>query len=807
MGIGANTALFNLVNGILLEKLPVRNPDELVAFRWSGENNLARSTSAYGYVAPLAAGQAGASFSFPAFEEFQRANQTLADLFAFAPGPRLNLISDGQADTANSLFVSGRFFHGLGISAFRGRVLVPEDDRLGAEPAIMISHEYWTRRFGMDPDIVGKSVTINGLPATVVGIAPPGIGDLRRIGNSSRDVSIPVALKPRFKGEEESLQAWVWWLLIMGRLKPGVTPAQVANLHPAFEHTALEGRKVFDSIQPPERLRPTAPDQIPDLRMVAGNRGIYDSQETVETRLKVLAAVLGALLLIVCLNLANLLLARTERRQQEIAVRMAIGATRNRVIRQLLTESAVLALLGGASGLIVASFCHQFFRPFLSSNTSFGWAALDWTALGFAALVSIATVLFFGLAPALRASRRDYGSALHGASTRLSRSRSPLGKSLIVIQVALSLLLLVGAGLFLETLVNLRDVNTGFNADRLALFTLDPKFGQYDEARTNAVYEQLVQSLAGLPGVRSVSFSSSALLSGNTWNQSLAFEGGGKADNPIGLVIHPGFFRTLEVPLKLGREFTSGDGPAGPPVAVVNEVFARTFLANRNPIGQRFGSQENPREIEIVGVVADTRYNSLRDPAKPMFFRPHLQRPGGQRTFAVRTAGELEAIVPALRKAVREIDPTLPLLNVTTQRTTVERNWQVERMFALVTALFGGLALAISAIGLFGLMSYLVARRTREVGIRMALGAQRGEVLWSVMREALVLVAFGVLIGLGAALATTGFLESLLFGLAPNNPVTIGGSVVIMLSVAALAGYLPARRASRVNPLVALRHE
>lgn len=816
LGIGVNTALFSVVDSVLLGTLPARSPDEIVSFRWLGETNMSSTRSGYGYVAPDTSVTSAdprfreATFSFGIFQEFRKQSQSLAELFAFAnTGSSLNLFANGHAELASGQVVSGNFYRELGVTPILGRLIEPGDDSASADPVAVISFQYWQRRFAMDPAVVGSTVTINTTPFTIVGITPPNDGSAVRIGSVAREVTIPMAMERQIQRQSRVNQPGNWWLMVMGRLKPNVTREQLqAALRGVYDRTVREEWKAAVASFPPERR--SSPeiaqheDRVAQLRVVAGNRGVYDVVPRESSMLRLLASIAGMVLLLVCVNLANLLLLRGAMRQKEMTIRLAIGASRPRVIRQLLTESLVLAGIGGTIGLLLAYWC----RTFLPVWMGFRAVELDWTVLGFAAAITILIGIVFGLLPAFRSTRVNLAPAIQGSS-QCTRSRTGLGKSLgqslLVAQVAISLVLLIGAGLFLRTLRNLRGVDVGFKTDKLVLFGVNPAANQYDAARTAALFDETLEQLAAIPGVRSVALSSTALLTGD--NSTSRFGVEGQPDRVISYVlsIHNNYFETIDIPLRLGRDFTSQDNLSAPRVSIINETFARRFFPKMNPLGKHLEVPANI-QIEIVGVVGDARFATLRDDPPPTVYMPHLQRPTS-RYFAIRTHADAAGLVPAIRDAMRRIDPNLPLQFISTQTESMDRLLTQEKTFAVSSSLFGLLALVISMIGLFGLMSYTVARRTKEIGIRMALGAKRGAVLRSVIRETLRLVAAGVLIGLGAAYWLGRFIASQLFGLQPNDSTTIFLAVLVMIVVATLAGYLPARRASRVDPMVALRYE
>ena len=818
LGIGANTALFSAVNGMLLVKLPVKDPDSLVRFTFIGRNDMVTNSSGYGMLRKTPDGQdVRASFSYPMFQQFVADNRTMTDLFACAPFGRVNVVVDGQAELASSFIATGNYFQMLGVSARLGRTILPDDDKPSAPPVAVISSQYWHKRFGTDPSVVGKVVRISNVPVTIVGVLPAGFIGVQSTTAQLPEVSLPLSLDPQLTtspGAPRLAQPTTWWLQVMGRLKPGVTAAQVqGNLEGVFQHTARAG---FDSYLKalPDAERGTASyrdrTHIPHLRIDSGARGVYDVSATDVRAMRILSAVVALLLLIVCANVANLLLSRSAIRRRELSVRLSLGASRARLIRQLLTESLLLATIGAALGLIVAYWGKQLLPGPPGQVTM-----VDWRVLAFVVGITLVTGVGFGIAPAFRGTRVDLNSALKETGRSVAGSRNVLGKSLLVFQVAVSLVLLVGAGLFLRTLHNLRSVDVGFNPQNLLLFRVNPTANRYDEQRTAALFREILQRVAPLPGVRGVAMSSPALLSGSVNSTSIYVHGRvypaerDRLDNNINrLVISPNFFEVMGIPIVMGRSFTDRDAETAPKVAVINEAAARKYFPGENPIGRRFGqSVETAGQIEIVGLLRDAKYDSVRDSAPPTMYVPSRQTRQGYAVFEVRTAGTPASVVGAVRDVVRQIDSNLPVTDVSTQIEQVEKRFEQERLFAQAYSLFGVLALVLASIGLFGLMSYNVARRTNEIGIRMALGAQRGDVLRMVMRESMILVVAGVIAGVAIALAGSSFVAALLYGLPARDVTTLAGAVAMMALVAACAAYLPARRASRVDPMFALRYE
>ena len=826
LGIGANTAIFTGVNALLLTRIPVKDPDTLVRLRYGGRNDMVTSSSDYGNSNKGRDGQnVRTTFSFPMYQQFLTDNQTMSELFAFAPFGRVNAVVDGQAEIATSFISTGNYFQGLGINARIGRTILPDDDKPTAPPVAVISSKYWHTRFSTDPAVLGKTIRVNNVVVTIVGVLPPEFTGVQQPVAEAPDISLPLALDPQLdvslpppagqpQQPERLAQPTYWWLQVMGRLKPGVTAAQVqANLGTVFQNTARAGldsylKSLSDSARNTAMNRNRT--EIPYLLADSAKRGVYDVNSTDVRSASILTTIVALVLLIVCANVANLLLSRATTRHKELSVRLSLGATRSRLVRQLLTESLLLAFIGGALGILVGYYGKLLLPPPVNQA-----ALIDWRVIGFVFGVTTLTGIVFGIAPALRATGVNVNETLKQTGRSVTGARSRLGKSLLVVQVAVSLMLLVGSGLFLRTLHNLRQVDVGFNPQNLLLFRINPSLMRFDEKRQIALYDQLLEKIGTVPGVRAVALSNPALLSGSVNSTSIFVRGrvypAGQRDlnNSINrLVTSPNFFDMMEIPLVLGRGFSSRDNDTAPKVAVINEAAAKKYFPNENPVGRRFGSSiETTDQLEIVGVLRDAKYNSVRDPAPPTMYVPYLQARAGSAVIEVRTAGDPVSVTSGVREAVRQVEPNLPMMDVSTQLEQVERRFAQEKIFAQAYTLFGGLALLVASIGLFGLMSYAVARRTNEIGIRMALGAQRGDVMRQVLVESMVLVAIGVAIGVAGSLGAGRFVSTLLFGLAPTDMLTIAAATVLMIAVSALAGFLPARRASRVDPMVALRYD
>jgi predicted permease len=810
LGIGANTALFTGINGLLLRTVPVPNPDSLVRLAWAGQNDMMRGYAGYGPTQMNAAGEpVQDTISYPAYEALVAANETLTGLAAGAPTANVNIISDGNAELASAYLASGNYFEVLGVRAQLGRTFGPGDDTATAPPVAVISDVYWKRRFGADPNVSGKTVTAGRLAVTIIGVTPPAFTGIQRLMGPAPDVTIPLAMDREISGPR--LQDGTnWWLQAFGRLKPGVTLQQVrGNLEGAFQGAAREGYASYlDSAAPEERDRLARENRtaVPRLEVDSAARGLYAPNQDLMQSAKILSVAVGLLLVIVCTNVASLLLSRAAVREKEIAVRVAMGASRWRLVRRFLTESVLLAMLGGILGLVVGYWGRRLL-PFGQE------APLDWRVFTFAAVLCLTTGVACGLFPALRATRLDVSAPMKKTTRSVVRSRTFVGSAMLAAQVALSVIVLIGAGLFLRTLQNLRSVEVGFETQNLVVFNVVPRFNGYDAARIGMLYEQLHEELQGVPGVQSVSHSQSALLGGQTHRLPIYTEGMRATGDP-GLAtslmtVSPEFLETMQIPLLRGRGIEARDTlPNAQQVGVINQAMAQKLFPTEDALGKRYSSPiDRNAGAQIVGIVADTKYTSVRAEAPPTLYQPFPRQSASAASFEVRVAADPVAMQNAIREAVRRTDPNLPIARMTTQAELVEGGFSQERLFALAYSLFGGLGLLLVSIGLFGLMSYNVAHRTNEIGIRMALGAQGVRVLKMILGESLVIVVIGILCGIAGALAAGRFVTSLLFGLAPTDPVTIFGAIAVMLTVALLAAYLPARRASRVDPLIALHHD
>jgi predicted permease len=813
LGIGANTALFTAVNGLVLQAVSVREPERLVRFNHAGRNDMVRNSNDYGYSGTSGTRTVRSTFSFPMIEELRAANTTLTGLAAGVPMGSLNVLVDGGAQLATGYEATGNYFTVIGVAAVLGRVFGEADDRPGAPPVAVISHAYWSKRFAGQPSAIGRAVSINGQMVTIVGVTPADFAGIERLGSDAPDVTVPLAFDalfaPPVRVETPRLQQpTYWWLQLLGRLKPRVAIEQArANFATVFQRTAIAGMAAYQSTLTADqkaistnRQRGTA---VPELLITPAAHGYYDVAPQTRRSAGFLSVVVLIVLLIVCANVASLLLTRATARSREISLRLSMGATRVRLIRQLLTESVLLSSLGGALGGLLAYW--------LRGLLPFGQKApLDWRVFGFLAGVSMLTGIVFGLLPAMRATRVDLSSAMKESNRSVTGSATVLSKGLVVVQVAMSLVLLVGAGLFLRTLDNLQNVDVGFDSKNLLMFNVNPRVNGYAVDRSTRLFGQVLERMGTMPGVTAAALTRAPLLSATTfmdptWKQRQASQAPA-VETMFKMDVSPAFFATMGIPVLQGRSFTDRDGPIGPKVAIINEAAVRKLFPDGQALGQRIGeSFEKSGEFEVVGVVRDTKYASVRDPGPPTMYRCVWQTTQRNLHVVLRTAGEPLAMSETVRAAMREIDPTLPVQEFTSQSEHISQRFAQERLFARTYAAFGALAVLLACIGLFGLMSYNVARRTTEIGVRMALGAQRRTVVGMVMRESMRLVAIGIVLGLAAVVWAGRFVQAEVYGVSPGDPLTIGGALALIAIVTAVAGGLPARRASNVNPIDALR--
>ena len=793
LGIGANTAIFSLLDAILLKNLPIKQPEQLVV------------------VAAAAPGQQGQiPFSYPLFRELRDKASDFSGMFAHDVLP-MSMSGEGQTERVLGELVSGNFFSVLGAGPHLGRVFSEADDQTpGAHPVTVISYNFWQRRFSADPQIVGKTISLNGYPFSVIGVAAQDFQGVK-VGVAP-DLRIPIVMDGQVRSGPPALERrGNMWLDVMARIKTGVS----------IEQAQAATDTLFQVAREPD-LRGITSDS-PDIRtfkslrirLDSGGTGASSLSRQLSQPLLILMSLVGVVLAVACLNVANLLMARAATRRKEIAVRLALGASRFRLVRQLLTEGILLSALSGALGLMFARWGTDVLLGFLPQGRvpTVLEVKPDLRMLGFTFCLTALTGVLFALAPALQATRSDLIPALKNEAVVVVRGSRPweLRRLLVILQVALSLVLLVGAGLFVRSLRNLKAVDNGYDTDQVVTLALDPSQSGYKLDQLQSLFAQLTERVAALPGVKSATYARHMPMSGSHSRIGIEITGyQPRPDEQMAVLLNqtdPRFFATFGTPLLMGRDFDRQDTPAAPRVVIVNDSLARNFFGTQSPLGHRI-TLENYKDLEIVGVVADAKYRSLKEPAPQTAYIPYSQYGGmGQRTLCIRAAGDENALIAAVRNEVKGLDPNLPIFNVKTLAEQINDLVSRERLVALLSSFFGLFALLLASLGLYGVMTYAVARRTREIGIRLALGARSMNVLWLVLREALLVLTIGIAIGLPAALGAARLTEGLLFGLTPTDPLTIALATMLMIAVAALAGYLPARRASRVDPMVALRYE
>jgi predicted permease len=790
LGIGANTAIFSIMDAVMLKMLPVKNPQELV------QVNIGK----------------GASFTNPIWEQLRDRQDVFSGVFAWST-QRFNLASGGEAQYVDGLMASGAYFETLGVAPAAGRLFGRADDRRGCAAAAVLGYGYWQSRYG-GRDVVGQNIVLDGHPFEIMGVSAPGFfgTDVGR----TFGVAIPICAEKVLRGENSSLDARSnWWLRVIGRPKPGVSRAQVTGRLKAIAPA------VFDATVP-QNWRPEMQNnhRKRTFETADGATGLSDVRRRYGDPLRMLMAVVGIVLLIACANIANLMLARAAARQREIAVRLAIGASRWRILRQLLTESVLLSALGAVLGLAFAQWGSLLLvRMITTSNSAlFLDLRMDWRMLGFTAAVAILTGLLFGLAPAWRSTRLALNASLKegGRANTAGRSQFRLGRALVAVQVGLSLLLLVGAGLFMRTFLNLTGMDMGFKRENVLLVGVNIRALNTPTAARQALFDELLERVKSIPGVQSASESDLTPVSGSSWNDVIHPDGYTSKGGDDLLVwfnrVSPKYFETLGTPLLAGRDFDSRDTLNSPKVAIINESVARRFYGSASPLGKTYWTEDAAGKrigvFQIVGLVRDARYNNLRsdDVGTVYLAMSQVAKPGQGPDLEIRSALTPSSLTSAVKQTLASVDGRISLTFKTLERQ-IEESILGERLLAALGGFFAGLALLLASVGLYGVISYMVNRRRNEIGIRMALGASRGPVLWLVLREVGLLVGAGLVLGTGAALATTKFLHTILFGVAAKDAVTIAGAAALLGMVAAAAGFVPARRASRIEPMEALREE
>ena len=808
LGIGANTAIFTLLDQVLLRKLPVKEPDRLVMLYQRANN--------------MGSNMGSRMNSYPLYQDLQQKAEPLSEVICRRIVPA-SVAVDNQTERVEAELVSGNYFTMLGVPPAIGRVFnsVEDDQVYRGHPTVVISYGYWVTRFARDPNVVGKKVRVNDYPMTIVGVSAEGFSGLDP--TDSPQIRVPILMKEIMMPDTEWLHVddrRARWVQLFGRLKPGYT---VQSAQPALQGLYTQIRTYEMTLPAAKDWSKYSRDEFMKGRMLVEKAALGYSplRNDFSLALIVLMCMVGLVLLIACANVANLLIARAFMRQREIAVRLSLGASRGRLVRQLLVESLVLSAAGGALGIAIAflltrtllSFIPQQDQPILVS------ALPDPRILSFALLLTCVTAVVFGLLPALRASRPDPWTTLKDTVGSIAGGTGSLflRKGLVTIQVALSFLLLFGAGLFVRSLQNLKGIDTGVTLDNLVTFQLAPALSGYNNQRATIFYRDLREHLSAAPGVQSVGLATVPILSGGEWDSTMAVEGHQSKDGEdmqaFMNAVSPGYFQTMKIPVLEGRDFREsdvrdyGEGFEGA-VAVVNRRFADHFFPGHSAVGKRVGWGDGPRSklnIEIVGVVADSLYEGPREGVHRQVFVPNWGKNSG--ALYVRTQSASSVTFNEIRNEVRQLDPAMPVYSMKTVEGQLDETLTTDRLIAMLSAGFGLLATLLATVGLYGVMAFVVARRRKELGIRLALGARPGVVIWMVMREVLLLLAIGLAVGVPAAMALGQYVASQLYGIKPHDPVIAGGTMALLIVVSAAAGLIPAQRASRIDPILALRHE
>jgi predicted permease len=818
LGIGANTAVFSLANALLFKDLPVRNPGQLVILTYAASKQPAglQLTGVSNPRDPRSGRELMNVFNYLIFKGIRNRAQSLADVFAFAPLDRVNINDRGSGHSGIAIAVSGNYFSALGVQPAAGRLLVEGDDQANAPCTAAISYRFWQSAFGDDPSVPGRSMALNGTPCTIVGVTPKDFQGLQFLGPvSAPDVTVPI-----MQGERIGRWAWGgklplltadnrWGLQIMARVKPGVSE----------QKAQLETNSIFQEMLPPEWTSLAKETGLPEIVFLSGSKGPNFIAQFFAKPVTILMVVVTLLLLIACANVASLFLAQGAARSREFTVRLALGSSRGRLIRQLITESVVLISLGGAAGFLLAWWTGRYLLSFLPSSSYMNLGlnvSPDMRVFCFAAGISLFSGIVFGLGPAARATRVELSEDLKGG---IRPGRHISGKSrlwsrnlLVTFQLAVSLLLVVVAGLMARTLQNLKSTDLGFDPRNVLVFDLTASANGYSGEKLAIFYDRLLDRLNALPGAVAASGSSEVLIGDSGGSNVMEVEGATPSSKQMVTRINnvaPRFFETMGIPLLAGRGPQTGDTASGPKVAVINETVARKCFPGSSPVGRRFRWKWGGKDwIEVVGIVGDAKFFNVRDEPPPTTYIPFLQNPWmGDMSLEVRAATSTAPVAKEIYSAVRALDPDLPVVEMRTQEQQIDSSLSTERLFAKLAGLFGALGITLACVGLYGIMAYNVTHRTSEIGIRMALGAGRWGILWLVLKESLPLVGAGLGAGCLFALGTTRLIASVLYGVAPTNPVTLGASMILLFLVATLAAWIPARRATKVDPMVALRYE
>jgi len=808
LAIGANTTIFSVAKSMIYDRLNVSHAEQLRTLYWQSAGPSVVHNMWGEFDSSPGGGTKSASFSYPVYQQLSAHNEVMEDLFAFQ-GDGMNATIHGTARRVKAEMVSGNYYSGLGVRSQLGRPIQPSDETIqGAGAVVVISEGIWEGDFGRSPSVLGQTITVNQSAMTIVGVNPRGFTGAD--GNQdSPDLFLPLSMQPVLdpKGKKSALEnSKFWWVGVMGRIKPGVTDSRAQAVLSSQLEAAVRAT-----------MTPKPGETIPRLLISDGSRGNHISENEFAKPAYVLMTLTGLVLLLACANIANLMLARGAQRQREMSVRMALGAGRARILRQLLTESLLLASVGGLAGLLLGYLGRNAIPKLLTNSweTSEANVHFDWWVFGFTAAVTISTGLLFGLAPAWMAARAEVSSTLKESAQTLTRRRKGMGgKAIVAFQVALSTLLVVGAGLFLRTLFALRSIDAGFRTDHLILFSINPPASRYAAGEAVQLHTRLEEDFAAVPGVEVLTAALLPYISGNMMNEVFLVPGESLDQNgqqaEFLSTVGNKFFSTMGIPIVAGRAFDAQDTATSPKVAIINQSLARKRFPNVNPIGKEVRTGDGPEAVRarIVGICADTRYADLRDEPPPQFFLPYRQQSDvGGLTYELRSPLSPAILSLSLRAAVRKIDPDLPIVDIRTQQEQIDSTIQTERIFASLTAGFGLLALSLACVGIYGIMAYSVANRRNEIGIRLALGAQPGQVRGMILRESTWLAVAGIVVGVGAALLLTRLVKSMLYGIQPYDLPTLASGVSILLAVALAASWIPARRAARVQPMESLRHE
>ena len=804
LGIGANAAIFSLFDQLLLRPLPVPDPERLVNLAAPGPNPGSQSCNQ--------AGDCQEVWSYSMFKDLERAQTVLAGLAAHR-GFGVSLSFKGEPLTGDGMFVSGSYFGTLRLTPALGRLIGPADDEtIGGHFVTVLSHSYWTAHFGADPGVVGQSITVNGHSMEIIGVAPR---DFEGTTLGTRPlVFVPITMRGTLDGDKRYENRRNYWVYLFGRLKPGVTREQAKTALNGIYHPIIND--VEAALQTGMSDKTMARFRAKEVTVEPGLRGQSSMHREARTPLLLLFGVTGIVLLIACANIANLLLARGASRAMEMGVRLALGAGRRQLMVQLLTESVVLAFMGGLAGLLVARWTLHAISALLPPDASTSLRfELQPSVLGFSALVALATGIIFGLFPALHSTRADLITAIRAGAGQITghRGAARFRAALVTVQIALATALLVGAGLFMKSLINVTRVDLGVKVDNVVTFGISPDRTGYDSVRSALLFERVEETLSGIPGVTGVTSSLVPLLAGSNWGTDVevqGFQSGPDIDNNSRFnEVGAGYFSTLGVQLLSGREFTTGDRQGTGRVAVVNEAFTKKFHLGQDAVGKFMSSSgRDSLNIQIVGVIQNTKYSEVKQEVPALFYTPWRQDPHvGFLRFYVRTSLPPEGLTRDIPGIMKQIDPGLPVEDLKTMPEQIRENVFLDRMISILSACFAVLATLLAAVGLYGVLAYTVAQRTREIGVRMALGADALRVRLMVMRQVGTMIAVGLGVGVAGAIGVGRAASSLLYGLKGHDPVVFSAAVLVLVLVALSAGYLPALRASRVHPMQALRYD